>query len=126
MALAPGAPPVPGLAHTGIHYPILSFDKGEPSIGAVDTMAMKERERQAVEKELLKEARQGKGVGIEGQEIFDALVRTLPTRWHGTTIIVLDSIVITPPFGVNNCHALSSKDATSLPRVKKVVRITDP
>ena len=44
----------------------------------------------------------------------------LPCRWAKDTIVVLDEVVITPPYNVENCRA-NSNAAGSLERVKKVV-----
>ena len=66
-------------------------------------------------------ARKGKGVGKEAQEIFDALYRTLPTRWSGTNIIVLDAVSISSPYKPDDCKAGEGVQAGLLDRVKKVV-----
>lgn len=44
----------------------------------------------------------------------------LPVRWHDQNIIVLDVVIIEPPYGPNDCTS-PSKDETALQRVKKVV-----
>lgn len=81
----------------------------------------------------------GVGVTKEGQDIFNALSKTyavfqqiykssvlississLPCRWSKDTIVVMDEILITPPYSVDNCKA-NSTSAASLARVKKVV-----
>lgn len=48
----------------------------QPRMGKVDLKALKAREEAAVKKLKEEEARKGKGVGREAQEIFDALART--------------------------------------------------
>lgn len=45
----------------------------------------------------------------------------LPCRWSNDTIVVLDEVLIQPPYDVDSCKANSSS-ASSLARVKKVVR----
>ncbi|SAM07068.1 hypothetical protein [Absidia glauca] len=64
-------------------------------------------------------AKLGVGVTEEAQEIFDALAKTLPCRWSNDSIIVMDEVIITPPYGVENCKA-NSTSAAFLARVKKV------
>lgn len=73
--------------------------------------------------ERLKEAerRKGKGVGKEAQDIFDALARTLPTRWDGTSIVVLDAVIIASPYKSDDCRGGTGAPSGTLARVKKVV-----
>ncbi|KAI8092496.1 anticodon-binding domain-containing protein [Halteromyces radiatus] len=65
-------------------------------------------------------AKLGVGVTKEAQDIFDALTKTLPCRWSNDTIVVMDEVIITPPYGIENCKANASS-AASLARVKKVL-----
>ncbi|ORZ15728.1 anticodon-binding domain-domain-containing protein [Absidia repens] len=65
-------------------------------------------------------AKLGVGVTKEAQEIFDALTKTLPCRWANDSIVVMDEVMITPPYGIENCKANTSS-AASLARVKKVL-----
>jgi hypothetical protein len=68
------------------------------------------------------EARRGKGVTREAQDIFDAFSRTMPARWDGTSIVVADAVVIAKPYRVDDCRALIANDSAALTRVRKVVR----
>lgn len=68
------------------------------------------------------EARRGKGVTREAQDLFDAFSRTMPTRWDGASIIVADAVVIAPPYRVDDCRPLVAGDTAALARVRKVVR----
>ncbi|KAG0163760.1 hypothetical protein DFQ28_011205 [Apophysomyces sp. BC1034] len=65
-------------------------------------------------------AKMGVGVTKEAQEIFDALSKTLPCRWSNETIVVLDEVLIPPPYDVEGCKANASSSA-SLARVRKVL-----
>lgn len=47
--------------------------------------------------------------------------RTLPTKWDGTSIEVMDAVVITSPYRGEDCKAKAGQQATVLGRVKKVV-----
>ena len=67
------------------------------------------------------DARRGRGVTKEAQEIFDALVRTLPTRWDGENIVVLDQILISKPYRVEDVKAGKEVQAQMVQRIRKVV-----
>ncbi|KAF2426205.1 hypothetical protein EJ08DRAFT_700117 [Tothia fuscella] len=86
----------------------------------VDKDAMKKREAVAVRKVREMEERRGKGVSGEAQELFDHIVRTLPSRWNDKQIIVNESVIVEPPYGVANCKAPAAKEV-ALTQVKKVV-----
>ena len=79
------------------------------------------RLRAAVARVRADEARRGKGVSREAQDIFDALARTLPARWDGESIVVLDAVVITKPYRSEDCRAAKGVQPQMLQRVRKVV-----
>ncbi|KAJ2964196.1 hypothetical protein NQZ79_g789 [Umbelopsis isabellina] len=81
---------------------------------------IKQREAEAIKLASQQAARTGVGVTKEAQAIFDALSKTLPCRWAKDTIVVMDEIIITPPYNEENCKANASS-AAPLARVKKVV-----
>lgn len=98
-----------------------SFTDAQPTIQALDTRALKTREIKAVSEILEREARRGKGVTREAQDIFDAFSRTMPARWDGPNIIVADAVTIAPPYRVDECRPLVEGDTAALARVRKVV-----
>lgn len=87
----------------------------------ISTNALTSRVDAAVERLKEAERRKGKGVGKEAQDIFDAMARTLPTRWDGTSIIVLDAVVIASPYKPDDCRGGTGAPTGTLARVKKVV-----
>ncbi|KAI9800164.1 MAG: hypothetical protein M1833_003491 [Piccolia ochrophora] len=99
-----------------------SFTVAPPQLRPVDLRAAIARERDAVEREVRRQRGRGKGVSGVGLGIFDALSRTLPVRWHDTSIVVLDAVMIAPPYTVEDCRA-AAKDSGALQRVKKVLDI---
>jgi hypothetical protein len=99
-----------------------SFADAVPSLHALDIRALKAREANAVGKLQESEARRGKGVTREAQDIFDAFSRTMPTRWDGSNIIVADAVAIGAPYRVDDCRPLVAGDTAALTRVRKVVR----
>ncbi|KAE8150960.1 anticodon-binding domain-containing protein [Aspergillus avenaceus] len=100
-----------------------SFSDAVPPVHALDIRALKAREASAVGKLQEIEARRGKGVTREAQELFDAFSRTMPTRWDGTNIIVADAVSIAAPYRVDDCRPLVAGDTAALARVRKVLEM---
>jgi protein LSM12 len=99
-----------------------SFTDAYPPLHPLDIRALKARESSTVAKIQEREARRGKGVTREAQDLFDAFSRTMPAKWDGTSIVVADAVVIAKPYRVNDCRPLVPGDS-ALARVRKVVRI---
>jgi len=77
-----------------------------------------------VEKALVEDARRrariGKGVSREAQALFDALGKTLPVRWHEQSFVVMDEVIISPPYTAADVKG--AKGASErVERVKKVL-----
>ncbi|EED22053.1 conserved hypothetical protein [Talaromyces stipitatus ATCC 10500] len=96
---------------------------GAPSLQTLETRALKAREANAIFKLQEAEARRGKGVTREAQDIFDAFSRTMPARWDATSIVVADAVVIAKPYRVDDCRALVAGDSAALTRVRKVLEM---
>ncbi|KAG2188987.1 hypothetical protein INT44_004129 [Umbelopsis vinacea] len=79
-----------------------------------------QREAEAIKLASQQAARIGVGVSKDAQAIFDALSKTLPCRWAKDSIVVMDEVIISPPYNEENCRANPSSTA-SLTRVKKVL-----
>ena len=54
------------------------------------------------------------------QRIFDALCKTLPSRWSGVNIVVLDQVQIASPYGPNDIKSLDG-DSNALARISRIV-----
>ncbi|PNS17531.1 hypothetical protein CAC42_8074 [Sphaceloma murrayae] len=96
------------------------FATALPPIGKVDVAKLKEREQQRIKKLKDEQAKQGKGVTPEAQALFNALDRMYAARWHGTDIIVDESVIITAPYTVDTCKAPKEKQG-ALAHIRKVV-----
>ncbi|CAG8535321.1 6993_t:CDS:2 [Ambispora gerdemannii] len=96
------------------------FATTSPSVSYVQMERVQAREIQAYRETQQFLARIGVGVTVEAQEIFDALSKTLPVRWVEEKIVVLDEVIINPPYDLENCKAGSSASG-SLARVRKVL-----
>ncbi|KAI4104030.1 MAG: hypothetical protein L6R37_003512 [Teloschistes peruensis] len=92
-----------------------------PALSNVPTAALMARADAAVAR--LKEAasRKNKAVGKEAQDLFDGISRTLPIRWDGNNMIVMDSVIISAPYRGEDCKAGHGVQSQTLSRVRKVV-----
>ncbi|KAJ3217875.1 hypothetical protein HDU67_007161 [Dinochytrium kinnereticum] len=68
-------------------------------------------------------AKIGIGVTEDAQELFYALDKTLPTRWMGTTIVVMDEVQIQPPYTANDVKGGGTTASNVVSRVKKVLEL---
>ncbi|PYH78156.1 hypothetical protein BO82DRAFT_343272 [Aspergillus uvarum CBS 121591] len=100
-----------------------SFADAVPPLHALDIRSLKNREANAIAKAHESEARRGKGVTREAQDIFDAFSRTMPARWDGAKIIVADAVSIAAPYRVDDCRSLVAGDTAALARVRKVLEM---
>ncbi|RLL96802.1 hypothetical protein CFD26_103801 [Aspergillus turcosus] len=100
-----------------------SFSDAVPPVHALDIRALRAREASAISKLQESEARRGKGVTREAQEIFDAFSRTMPARWDGANIVVADAVTISPPYHVDDCRSIVAGDTAALTRVRKVLEM---
>ncbi|KAK8227269.1 anticodon-binding domain-containing protein [Phyllosticta capitalensis] len=96
------------------------FEAVVPGIGPLDLGALKRREEDAVKKLMQKEATRGRGVPKEAQEIFDAINKTLPARWHEQSIVINDAVILGPPYTINDLKAGEGKEMT-LAHIRKIM-----
>lgn len=87
----------------------------------VDMQRCRDREEKAIRAAEMEANKIGVGVTRQAQQIFDALCKTLPCRWDGQRIVVLDEIDISPPYSPQDCRSRHPEDTTAMARVKKVL-----
>ncbi|KAM0793071.1 hypothetical protein ACM66B_000556 [Microbotryomycetes sp. NB124-2] len=79
------------------------------------------RADKAVQQDVLRRSKLGpEGVSGQAQQLFDALSKTLPVRWHGKSFVVMDSVLVEEPYRAQDVKA--GKDAGQyVERVRKVI-----
>jgi hypothetical protein len=90
------------------------FDLTQP-LPTMKASKFQEREDEAVKK---REQQLNSKVSTQGQLIFDSISKIVPCVWKGDTIVVLDSIVLKPPYKVEN---MSGGSDLNVSRVKKII-----
>lgn len=84
------------------------------------------REREAKAKALIASKKIGRGVTKDGQLVFNAIENILPqTQWSDQSIIVMNDIIIDPPYRVENCRTKSSKPSDSKNLLRMVKQIIE-
>ncbi|EPY88887.1 protein LSM12 isoform 1-like protein [Camelus ferus] len=58
------------------------------------------------------------GVSLEGQQLFQTIHKTIKDcKWQEKNIVVMEEVVITPPYQVENCKG---KEGSALSHVRKI------
>ncbi|KAK4054760.1 hypothetical protein OIV83_000684 [Microbotryomycetes sp. JL201] len=78
------------------------------------------RADKAVQQDVIRRSKIGpEGVSRQAQQLFDALSKTLPVRWHGKSFVVMDSVMVEEPYRAQDVKG--GKDAAQyVERVRKV------
>lgn len=105
-------------AITAAHPPKQPLD---PSLPYIDPQYTKDKEERALQAAEAAASKLGVGVSRGGQHLFDTLSKTLPCKWAGKDIVVLQQVVITAPYTPNSCSAVQDQDQAALDRVRKLV-----
>ncbi|GBF89592.1 hypothetical protein Rsub_02310 [Raphidocelis subcapitata] len=89
----------------------------------VDRERARLREEKALKQAEADLAKVGVGVTREAQSIFDALSKTLPCAWRGRDIIVMESVVVPPPYNPESCAARGggAGEGGALERIRRVL-----
>ena len=94
------------------------YADSKSTLPAINLERLRARERKAVRQFEEEIARIGDNVTAEAQAIFDALSKTLPCRWMNQNILVMEEVLIRPPYRTEDCE---SEDTQSLAHVHKVL-----
>ncbi|GAA5831500.1 hypothetical protein JCM11251_004045 [Rhodosporidiobolus azoricus] len=87
------------------------------SASAADLSARVEK---AVADDRKARARVGQGVSEDGQALFDAMAKTMPVRWAGKSIVVMDEVMVDEPYGSENVRGAKGA-ADRVERIKRVL-----
>lgn len=62
------------------------------------------------------------GVSPDGQKVFAFIFKTIEQcRWNDKSILVMDEVLINPPYRSEDCMAKDGKEAKALDHVRKIV-----
>ncbi|KAJ3054940.1 hypothetical protein HK097_000297 [Rhizophlyctis rosea] len=101
---------------------VVSADVLVPVVASLPPEKLAAREAQAVRAEQEKAAKIGVGVSSEAQQLFDAISKTYPTLWRGKDIVIMDEVIISAPYTLEDIKVVAGKgtDGQLVSRIKKI------
>ncbi|XP_033106251.1 protein LSM12 homolog B-like [Anneissia japonica] len=61
------------------------------------------------------------GVPSDAIKLYHTIKKTLHCRWQNRDMIVLDSVIVSPPYTLESCSSNDGKDGKELAHVKKII-----
>ncbi|KPP57428.1 protein LSM12-like, partial [Scleropages formosus] len=90
-----------------------------PPLASLNVNKLASRARTEKEDKLSQAYAISAGVSVEGQQLFQTIHKTIKDcKWQEKNIIVMDDVVISPPYQVDNCKG---KEGSALSHVRKIV-----
>lgn len=90
-----------------------------PPLASLNISKLASRARTEKEDKLSQAYAISAGVSAEGQQLFQTIHKTIKDcKWQEKNIIVMDDVVISPPYQVENCRG---KEGSALSHIRKIV-----
>lgn len=90
-----------------------------PPLASLNVSKLANRARTEKEDKLSQAYAISAGVSVEGQQLFQTIHKTIKDcKWQEKNIIVMDDVIISPPYQVENCKG---KEGSALSHVRKIV-----
>ncbi|TWW82205.1 Protein LSM12 -like protein A, partial [Takifugu flavidus] len=90
-----------------------------PPLASLNVSKLANRARSEKEDKLSQAYAISAGVSVEGQQLFQTIHKTIKDcKWQEKNIIVMDDVVISPPYQAENCKG---KEGSALSHVRKIV-----
>ncbi|XP_060798444.1 protein LSM12 homolog B isoform X2 [Neoarius graeffei] len=89
-----------------------------PPLASLNFSKLASRARAEKEDKLSQAYAISAGVSVEGQQLFQTIHKTIKDcKWQEKNIVVMDDVVITPPYRADNCRG---KEGSALGHVRKI------
>lgn len=90
-----------------------------PPLASLNVSKLASKARTEKEEKLSQAYAISAGVSLEGQQLFQTIHKTIKDcKWQEKNIVVMEEVVITPPYQVENCKG---KEGSALSHVRKIV-----
>uniref|UniRef100_A0A2K5ZUM3 LSM12 homolog n=1 Tax=Mandrillus leucophaeus TaxID=9568 RepID=A0A2K5ZUM3_MANLE len=89
-----------------------------PPLASLNVSKLASKARTEKEEKLSQAYAISAGVSLEGQQLFQTIHKTIKDcKWQEKNIVVMEEVVITPPYQVENCKG---KEGSALSHVRKI------
>ncbi|KAK3529226.1 hypothetical protein QTP70_021926 [Hemibagrus guttatus] len=89
-----------------------------PPLASLNVSKLANRARTEKEDKLSQAYAISAGVSVEGQQLFQTIHKTIKDcKWQEKNIIVMDDVIISPPYQVENCKG---KEGSALSHIRKI------
>ncbi|XP_068120426.1 protein LSM12 [Hyperolius riggenbachi] len=90
-----------------------------PPLASLNISKLASRARLEKEEKMSQAYAISAGVSVDGQQLFQTIHKTIKDcKWQEKNIVVMDEVVISPPYQVENCKG---KEGSALSHVRKIV-----
>ena len=101
---------------------VIESSSGPTPVSSLDSNVVNTKLEAAIRLRQEDAAKIGKNVSEFAQQLFFSLAKTLPCRWDNQTIVVMDNILIAPPYTAESCSILTGDNKSpALERIKSIV-----
>ncbi|KAI9178692.1 hypothetical protein H9P43_005354 [Blastocladiella emersonii ATCC 22665] len=100
-----------------------SWPQGLFPVGAINWESSAHREAANIRVMEAKLAKINVGVGRDAQVLFDALSKTMECRWADATIVVMESVLVVPPYLPENCKSNNERALMRLEGERRKLRL---
>ena len=101
---------------------VIESSSGPTPVSSLDSNVVNTKLEAAIRLRQEDSAKIGKNVSEFAQQLFFSLAKTLPCRWDNQTIVVMDNILIAPPYTAESCSILTGDNKSpALERIKSIV-----
>ncbi|CAF0801360.1 unnamed protein product [Brachionus calyciflorus] len=92
-------------------------------ISTLNIQKLERRKKLNIENKLKEINSLGNNVSPLAQHLYFTIYKTLnEVEWEDKNIVVMNSVVISPPYDVNSCHSRNGETHAAVEHVKKIVK----
>ncbi|XP_071774261.2 protein LSM12 homolog A-like [Centroberyx gerrardi] len=93
-----------------------------PPLASLNVTKLANRVRSQKEQKFSQAHAVSAGVSAAGQQLFSTIHKTIKEcKWQEQNIVVMDDVIIAPPYQVDDCRGREGREGSALSHVRKIV-----